>query len=183
MKRFVSAVLLCAAVAAFAQDGQAPQGASGFTTPRVDFGIVVSDMGKAKAFYEQGLGLTETRSFDAPGEVGVATGLSDNLPFTVHVLQIGDGTDATQVKLLEVPGTRSHRPDNSFLHSSYGIRYLTFYVSDLAGSLERLAGQGTKPLGQGVVALPESVAPGMGIAVVRDPDGNFVELVGAYGKE
>lgn len=182
MRRFGVAVLLCAAVAAFAQDGEAPEARKGYTSARVDFGIMVSDIAKAKAFYEQGLGLTETRSFEAPGEVGAATGLSDNLPFTVHVLQIGDGADATQVKLLEVPGTRPHRPDNSFLHSSYGIRYLTFYVSDLAGSLERLAGQGVKPLGQGAVALPESVAPGMGIAVVRDPDGNFVELVGAYEK-
>lgn len=181
-RRLISAVVLCAAVAAFAQDGQAPQVASGYTSPRVDFGIVVNDIEKSKAFYEQVLGLKETRNFTAPGEVGTATGLSEGLPFTVHVLQLGDGPDASQVKLLDFQGTRPHRPDNAFLHSTYGIRYLTFYVADLAATLDRLADAGSKPLGEGALALPDSIAPGAGIAVVRDPDGNFIELVGPYKK-
>ncbi|HEX6986993.1 MAG TPA: VOC family protein, partial [Planctomycetaceae bacterium] len=124
--RIASAALFFAAVAALAQDGQAPQSAPGYSSPRVDFGIVVSDIDASKAFYEKALGLKETREFTVPGEFAATVGLTKGLPFTVHVMQIGDGPDATQVKLMEFQGTRPHRPDNSFIHSSYGVRYLTF---------------------------------------------------------
>jgi hypothetical protein len=35
-----------------------------------------------------------------------------------------------------------------------------------------------KPLANTPMALPESLAPGMALICVRDPDGNIVELLG-----
>lgn len=176
--RWVPVALLLVAVAAFAQDGGSLQSSAGYASPRVDFGIVVSDIDKSLAFYTKALGLTETRHFTVSGEFGKSVGLSDNLPFTVHVLQAGDGPAATQVKLMQFEGTRPARPDNSYIHSTYGVRYLTFVVSDLKAALDRAAAQGAKPLAEGSKAIPADVAPGMAIALLHDPDGNTIELVG-----
>jgi catechol 2,3-dioxygenase-like lactoylglutathione lyase family enzyme len=180
--RLIPALLLLVAAVALAQDGQAPQVAPGYANPRVDFGIVVSDIERSKAFYEQALGLTEASRFTAPGDLAAAAGLADNLSFEVHVMQLGTGPAATQVKLMEFKGARPHRPDNAFIHSTYGVRYLTFYVDDVTAALDRAAGHGVKPIAQGPQAFPDSIAPGMGLAVVRDPDGNFIELVGPFKK-
>jgi catechol 2,3-dioxygenase-like lactoylglutathione lyase family enzyme len=172
-----------AAVAALAQDSPTPQVAEGFAHPRVDFGIVVSDIEASKAFYGEALGLTQSREFTVSGEFAAAFGLTDSLPFTVHVMQAGSGPSATEVKLMEFAGTRPSRPDNSFIHSTYGVRYLTFYVDDLGAALRRAAARNVKPLGRGPQRIPEDVAPGgIGIALVRDPDGNAVELVGPMSK-
>lgn len=181
LRRLIPAVLLFVAAVALAQDGQAPQVASGYAHPRVDFGVVVSDLERSKAFYEQALGLKEASSFTVPGDVAGALGLSESLPFTVHVMQLGEGPGATQLKLMQFEGTRPHRPDNGFIHSTYGVRYLTFYVDDLAAALDRAAGHGVKPVAKGPQPI-DPIAPGMGIALVRDPDGNFIELVGPLKK-
>ena len=181
--RLSAAALLFAAVAALAQDRPTTQAASGYTSPRVDFGIVVSDIDAAKEFYEKALGFRETREFTVPGDFGKSVGLSDNLPFTVHVMQLGEGPDATQVKLMEFEGTRPRRPDNSYLHSTYGIRYLTLYVNDVTAAVERASKAGVKPVAEGAREIPAELAPGgLGFALVRDPDGNAIELVGPMGK-
>lgn len=176
--RFVSALVLCAAMAGFAQDAQSPSAESGYSSPRVDFGIVVSDIKKAKEFYGQALGLKEVRSFTAPGDFAKSVGLTNQLPFMVHVMQIGEDPNATQVKLMEFEGTRPRRQDLAYIHSTYGISYLTFYVADLQSALDRAAQHGVKPIAEGPKAIGEEIAPGMGLALIRDPDGNFIELVG-----
>jgi lactoylglutathione lyase len=178
MLRLSAVLLLTAAVAVVAQEGDSPADANSYATPRVDFGIVVSDIEAAKTFYEDALGLREVSHFTLDGEFAQSVGLSDNLPFTVHVMQAGDGPEATRVKLMQFAGTRPQRQDLSYIHSTYGISYLTFYVRDLAQALERAAAHGVTPIAQGPQPIPESVAPGMSLAIVRDPDGNMIELVG-----
>jgi hypothetical protein len=51
-------------------------------------------------------------------------------------------------------------------------------VDDTTAAVERLAKLGVKPLAKSPIALPESLAPGLHLTCVRDPDGNFVELLG-----
>ncbi|ONH26582.1 VOC family protein [Pseudofrankia asymbiotica] len=63
-------------------------------------------------------------------------------------------------------------PPESFL-SATGLRYLTMYVTDLDGTLERVTARGGR-LRHG----PMDVGPGVRVAVVQDPDGNTVEVVG-----
>ena len=53
-------------------------------------------------------------------------------------------------------------------------------VSDTTAVLERLAKLGVKPIAKSPVALPASLVPpgDQFLTVVRDPDGNLVELIG-----
>jgi len=54
-----------------------------------------------------------------------------------------------------------------------GIRYLTMYVTDLDGVLERCRSRG------GAVLLePFEFEPGSRIAIITDPDGNSFEVIG-----
>jgi catechol 2,3-dioxygenase-like lactoylglutathione lyase family enzyme len=79
---------------------------------------------------------------------------------------------------MKVPGTSPRTGDNDFIHSHTGFRYLTIMVEDTNAALERLAKLGVKPLAKSPMALPESLAPGMHLTCVKDPDGNLVELLG-----
>jgi catechol 2,3-dioxygenase-like lactoylglutathione lyase family enzyme len=94
------------------------------------------------------------------------------------VLALGDGPDATKLKLMQVAGTTPRAGDNEFIHSHTGFRYLTIMVADTDAALARLAKLGVKPIARSPVALPAALAPGMHLTCVRDPDGNVVELIG-----
>lgn len=150
----------------------------GFASARVDFGIVVSDISRSAAFYT-GLGFVEVEGFDVPSEMGERSGLTDrNKPFAVRIFQLGDGDDATNVKIMQFPGTPAARCDNSFIHSSLGVRYLTLYVDDMDQAVERARKAGAAPLAQGPYKLPNGFPEGLWLTCVRDPDGNIIELVG-----
>jgi catechol 2,3-dioxygenase-like lactoylglutathione lyase family enzyme len=151
---------------------------SAFTTPRVDIGIVVSDVERSVKFYTEGLGFTERPGFDVPAEMGGDSGLSDYKPFHVHVLALDDSEHATNVKLMEFPGVQSERPANDFIHTSLGVSYLTIYVQDITAAVERARRAGALPLAKGPILLPRKFPEGIYLALVRDPDGNMIELVG-----
>ncbi len=51
-------------------------------------------------------------------------------------------------------------------------------INDTNVAMERLKKAGVKPLAKGPVALPKPLPQGVYLTVVRDPDGNIVELVG-----
>lgn len=149
-----------------------------FASMRVDFGIVVSDLDKAVAFYRDALGMVEVSPFDVPPEMGGESGLSDYKPFHVRVMKIADDPEATQVKLMDFPGIESQKPDTEFIHSSLGVGYLTFYVKDIDAALARAAEHGAPVLANGPHRLKPPFPDGIHIAVVRDPDGNMIEFVG-----
>ena len=52
-----------------------------------------------------------------------------------------------------------------------GIRYLTFWVADMDELLQRAAAAGRR-----VPIARTTVRPGVDIAMVEDPDGNWVEI-------
>jgi catechol 2,3-dioxygenase-like lactoylglutathione lyase family enzyme len=81
---------------------------------------------------------------------------------------------------MQVAGTTPRGGDTEFIHSHTGFRYLTIMVSDTTAALERLAKLGVKPIAKSPVALPASLVPpgDQFLTVVRDPDGNLVELIG-----
>ncbi len=151
---------------------------NGYANTRVDFGIVVSDIDKAAAFYKDALGLIEVEGFDVPADMGGNSGLSDHKPFHVRVFKVADVENATQVKIMQFPGTPGKRVDNAFIHSGYGIRYLTLYVQDMTAAVERVRKAGAIVIAKGPVELPSELGAGVFLAVVRDPDGNMIELVG-----
>lgn len=167
---------------AFAQSEKAPAADSPFSRTTIDLGTVVSDLDRSVKWYTEGLGLKELKPFDVPGDFGEKIGLSRGLPFQVRVLVLGDGEQATKLKLMQFESAPGARVDQTYIHSSLGFRYLTLFVNDIDATIARAAKVGSKPIGAGVSPLPEGFPEGIYIAVLRDPDGNFVEVVGPKAK-
>jgi catechol 2,3-dioxygenase-like lactoylglutathione lyase family enzyme len=155
---------------------------SNFSSTTIDLGTVVSDVEKSVKWYKDVIGFQELNGFDVPAEFAGDVGLTNKLPFHVHVLVLGDGPTATKLKLMQFKTAPGARVDNSFIHSSYGFRYLTIFVKDLNKGVERAEQYGVKPIGKGVQPLPAGFPEGVGLALYRDPDGHFIELVGPWKK-
>ena len=153
-----------------------------FASQTIDLGMVVSDIDKSVKFYKEVIGFTEVDGFKVPGQFGLDTGLSNKLDLDVHVLVLGKGESATKLKLMQFKTAPGARVDNTFIHSSYGYRYLTIPVKNLNLAVENAAKAGGKPIAKCPVALPEGFPAGLALANYRDPDGNLIELVGPYKK-
>ncbi len=91
---------------------------------------------------------------------------------------MGDGPGATTLKLMELPKEKPKKGDTEFIHSQLGFRYITIMVADTSAALKRLEKAGVKPIAKTPKEIPASIAKEMWLTIVRDPDGNFVELVG-----
>jgi len=172
-------------VGAFALGGFANQKSettSGFASTTIDLGMVVSDLDKSLKFYKEVLGFTEVPGFKVPGQFAEDAGLANKLDLDVHVLVLGEGEKATKLKLMQFKTAPGARVDNSFIHSSYGYRYLTISVTNLNASVEKANQAGGKLIAKCPVDLPKGFPAGVGLANYRDPDGNLIELVGPWKK-
>lgn len=149
-----------------------------FPRTTIDLGCVVTDLEKSVRFYTEGIGFRELKGFEVPAELARDAGLTDSRPLAIRVLVLGDDETATKLKLMQVAGTLPRTGDNEFIHSHAGFRYLTVIVADTDAALARLEKLGVKPIAKSPVSLPDSLAPGMHLTCVRDPDGNVVELIG-----
>ena len=152
----------------------AAEGAPVFSTPAADLGIVTVDLEKSANFYKDVLGCTEVNGFDVPAAFATSLGLVDNHSLSVRVFTLGEGKVRTQLKLMSFPKANGKKTDQSFIHSSVGFSYLTLHVSDLTASIERLKKANVKLEGKTPVPLGGKNA----LVVCRDPDGNFIELIG-----
>ena len=150
---------------------------SAFASTTIDLGVLVSDLDKSAKFYTDVVGFKEVKGFGVPGDFCADAGLTDNKPLTIRVFVLGEGASATKLKLMTVPGAKKNT--NEYVNSELGFRYLTIFVNDTTAALERLKKADVKPLAKGPIAVPKDVAPNLFLTVVRDPDGNLVELVGA----
>lgn len=144
-----------------------------FARTTIDVGIVVSDVDKAAEFYKNALGFTEVPGFDVSAEMGGGSGLTADHPFHIRVFVLGDEPTATKIKLMQFPQAPGKKVDNRFIHSSYGFSYLTIWVSDTTASVERAKKAGAVP-----VKEPYQFGDNMYLTLVKDPDGNIIELVG-----
>jgi len=149
-----------------------------FARTTIDLGVVVSDVDKAVEFYTKAIGFTEVKGFKVTAKLADDAGLTSRQSLDIRVLVLGEEDSATKLKLMAVPGVDSKKSDNSFVHSQLGYSYLTIFISDTNAAMARLKKAGVKPIAKGPVELPENLAPGVFLTVVRDPDGNVVELVG-----
>jgi catechol 2,3-dioxygenase-like lactoylglutathione lyase family enzyme len=150
-----------------------------FARTTIDLGCVVKDAEKSAAFYQDVIGMTELPGFSAPGAFVKDIGLSEgNYDVSVRVFALGDGPMATRLKLIQAPAGLGKPNDTSAVDAELGFRYLTIGVKDMKAAMARLEKAGVKPLAKGPVELPATLAKGVYLTVVRDPDGNFVELVG-----
>jgi catechol 2,3-dioxygenase-like lactoylglutathione lyase family enzyme len=144
-----------------------------FSKPIIDIGIVVSDANKTAQFLTNAIGCTELKGFSVTPERGKQIGLVNGYPVDVRVFALSEG-DGTRLKVLSFPQAGAKKPDQEFIHSTLGFRYLTLYVKDMTAALARLKKAGVPTVGE----TPLDLGGGTMIAVVRDPDGNFVELIG-----
>lgn len=149
-----------------------------FASTTIDIGVCVTDPEKSAKFYTEVIGMKEVPGFDVPAEFAGAIGLTANKELKVRVFTLGEGEKAAKLKLGYIPGTTPKKSDNEFLHSQTGVRYITLMVSDQTPVLERIKKAGVKTVGKTPAAIPDSIAKGMWITIVRDPDGNLIELVG-----
>lgn len=154
------------------------QPAGEFARSTIDLGVVVSDVEKAVKFYTEAIGFTEVQGFSVSGPFCADSGLTDGAPLKIRVLVLGEEESATKLKLMELPKVNSKKSNNKFIHSQLGFSYITVFVNDTAAALKRLEKAGAAPIAKGPVPLPKGLPEGVFLTVVRDPDGNMVELVG-----
>ncbi len=125
------------------------------TKDSIDIGIIVTDIEKSIAFYHDVLG------FDQAGELAVPGG-------TMYRLMCG----TSAIKLI-LPG---HTPPAvappGGIQGATGYRYFTISVSNIEDLIAECIAAGH------TVPVPVTILrPGIAIAIVEDPDGNWVEFV------
>lgn len=119
----------------------------------LDVGVVVSDLSASLQFYSALLGL------EIAGEI--------DLPFGKLVrLAYGDSF----LKLLSPP--LKPGAETSTLTGRAGIQYITFQISNIDEANAGVIAQGIP------VDMPlQELIPGLKVLMVRDPDGNIIELI------
>jgi len=174
--RILTLAVLLPLAACSATPSATPAAQSPYASQVVDVGIVVGDLAASAAFYQGVLGLEEIPGFTGAAQVTGDSGLADYQEVPVRQFTLpGSAPGATKLKLMQFTAKPGARADQAYLHSTLGLRYLTLFVKDMDATLARLAKSGVRPLAKGPVAIPGTTVR---LAVVKDPDGNFVELVG-----
>ena len=122
----------------------------------IDLGIVTTNGGPMLAFYRDVLGLTWQGEMPMPGGVGV-----------MHRLLCGDSL----IKLVVLPAVPAPAPPGG-IQGAAGYRYWTITISNLGEMVAACQAAGAK-----VVMAEREIRPGVRIAIVADPDGNWVEFL------
>jgi len=122
----------------------------------IDIGIIVKDAEKSLAFYRDTLGLPFEGSLDMGGGT------------TMHRLKAG----STVVKLLALASPPPAQAPPGGIRGAYGYRYWTITVSNIKELVDTVESAGYK-----VVTPVREIRPGVTIAIVEDPDGNWVEFL------
>jgi catechol 2,3-dioxygenase-like lactoylglutathione lyase family enzyme len=123
-----------------------------------DLGIVISDSAASLKFYVETLGFEHTADVPFPLREGSV----------MHRIQAGSVT----IKLTKHARNPEARNPPGGATKAIGIRYFTFSVTNLEAIVERCSSAGYK------IAIPVTeVRPGVRIAMVEDPDGNWVEFL------
>lgn len=123
----------------------------------LDLGVVTADIERALAFYRDTLGLAKDSEVPFPG-VGV-----------LHRLRVGESF----FKLLAPEKPPAARAPGGGITGATGFRYCTFQVTNLDEVVEACRGFGAR-----ISVAPRPLRPGVRVAMVEDPDGNTLELLG-----
>jgi catechol 2,3-dioxygenase-like lactoylglutathione lyase family enzyme len=148
---------------------------SAFSKPTIDIGCVVSDIEASVKFYTEVIGFEASGGFQVDAQYAKEVGLTNEKALDVKVLTLGEGPGATQLKLMQVDGGGA-KSANDHINTTLGFSYITVFVNSTDDAIERLKAANVETVENSPLGLPgnEKVA----LTVVRDPDGNFVELVG-----
>jgi len=127
------------------------------TKDSIDLGIVTTNSEAMIGFYRDVLG------FDDEGETPMPGG-------SMQRLRCG----TTLVKLVSPKRQPPAEAAPGGIQGATGYRYFTISVSNLEEMAESCAGAG-----HNVVVPVTELRPGIRIAIVEDPDGNWVEFLGS----
>lgn len=144
-----------------------------FTSETISIGVVVSDVEKSVEFYTKVIGMKKTGGFSVDAAGGKRTGLTDGVPVSITVLKLGESKTATEWKLMSFGKAASH-PPQKHLQDDTGMQYITIHVKALKPFLARIKEHNVKLLGETPISLGGTTM----FALVQDPDGTFVELIG-----
>lgn len=150
---------------------------SQFSSATVDVGIVVKNAEESVAFYRDVIGMTQKNIVTVPKLAVGDAGLADYKTAKIYFMTLDASKKATTVKIMSFTG-KHEKQNQKYVDSTYGISYLTIFVKDADALVARLKEQNIKILNKGPVSLkPLGFAPNF-LIVIKDPDGNFIELIG-----
>ncbi|MFC1491517.1 VOC family protein [Nitrospinota bacterium] len=132
-----------------------------------DVAIVVKDIDKSLAFYQDILGMEETRVLDLPADFARKAGFATE-GLKLHFLKFGN----MNVKLLEFEEPPASR--DPIANSQTGLRYITFWVKSMDETVAYLKSKGVSTF----KTDPIERVPGRKLVFFSDPDGNLLELLG-----
>lgn len=151
---------------------------SRFSDVTMDLGVVVSDLDASITFYTQVVGLQKTGGFTVDEKFCRSAGLTDGHALNITILTPNGDSSGTNLKLMQVPEAESRPSDNRFITSQLGFSYLTFFVHDIDAFMDRAEEFEAEMASTELVSLGGSKR----LALVRDPDGNLVEVIGDTSK-
>ena len=177
-----AAICLAAPVASFADHHEKAKDGGEFVEATIDLGCVVSNLNASVKFYTEAIGFKVAGGFKVSADFAKDAGLTEGKALDIKVLTLGgaEGAEATKLKLMQVEGSGG-AAKNDHIDSTLGYSYISAFVKSTDAALARLKKAGVKPIARGPATLPAN--PSMSLTIVRDPDGNFVELVGPKPKE
>ena len=155
--------------------GTTAQDESEFSKPTIDIGCVVSDIDASVKVYTEVVGFKQAAGFKVDAEYATKVGLTDSKPLDVKVLVLGEGEGVTSLKLMQVDA-ESATAANEHIHSTLGFSYITVHVASTKEALKRLKAANVETVAESPLPIPG--AEQVTLTVLRDPDGNLVELVG-----
>ena len=108
------------------------------------------------AFYKELLGLPLEVTIPMPGGG------------TMHRLQVGDSI----VKIIELDPAPAEDAVPGGIRAATGYRYWAIHISNIADAVAEI-----DAAGHNILMAPKVIREGITIAMVADPDGNWVELL------
>lgn len=126
------------------------------TKAAIDIGIVCKDIDAMMNFYGEVLGLELEGSIPMPGGG------------TMNRFKVGDSV----IKVIELDPAAPAEAVPGGIRAASGYRYWTITCDNLEATVQDAAAAGAK-----IVVPAKEVRPGITIAIIADPDGNWVELL------
>ncbi len=139
-------------------------------TAPIEIGIRVLDLDVMLGFYTRVLDCREVRRAPIPAALSKALALAAD-GYTCVWLQTPNGE---HIKLMSMPDTPERSASSAFLGDRAGIRYLTFYCSDLVATLTAAEAAGATLISERSLTRDQ---PGVDLCFFTDPEGNVIELV------
>ena len=122
----------------------------------IDIGIVAKNIDAMMTFYGETFGLEFEAAIPMPGGG------------TMNRFKVGYSV----IKVIELDPAAPADAASGGIRGAHGYRYWTITVGNLAASVDKAAAAGAQ-----IVVPAKEVREGVTIAIIADPDGNWVELL------